>query len=66
MTHVQDLSLVLVELHEVHTGPVLKLVKAPLDGFPSHWLIEYHTAWCDGKLAGDTLDVIVPVSDKGV
>ncbi|KAK4819146.1 hypothetical protein QYF61_025826 [Mycteria americana] len=34
-THVQDLALGLVELHEVRTGPPLKPVKVPLDGIPS-------------------------------
>ncbi|KAK4821962.1 hypothetical protein QYF61_004966 [Mycteria americana] len=34
-THVQDLALGLAELHEVHTGPPLKLVEIPLDGIPS-------------------------------
>ncbi|NXW38884.1 F16P1 bisphosphatase, partial [Phaetusa simplex] len=35
MTHVQDLALGLVELHEVLTGPPLKPVQVPLDGIPS-------------------------------
>ncbi|KAK4824889.1 hypothetical protein QYF61_021129 [Mycteria americana] len=35
LTQVQDLALGLVELHEVHRGPLLKLVKVPLDGIPS-------------------------------
>ncbi|KAK4822675.1 hypothetical protein QYF61_019042 [Mycteria americana] len=34
-THVQDLALGFVELHELHTGPPLKPVKVPLDGIPS-------------------------------
>ncbi|KAK4827472.1 hypothetical protein QYF61_018708 [Mycteria americana] len=34
-THVKDLALGLVELHEVRTGPPLKPVKVPLDGIPS-------------------------------
>jgi len=32
-THVQDLALGHVELHEVHTCPPLKPVKVPLDGY---------------------------------
>ncbi|KAK4815471.1 hypothetical protein QYF61_002930 [Mycteria americana] len=35
LTHVQDVALGLVELHEVCTGPLLKPVKVPLDGIPS-------------------------------
>ncbi|KAK4826321.1 hypothetical protein QYF61_007406 [Mycteria americana] len=31
----QDLALGLVEPHEVHIGPLLKLVQVPLDGIPS-------------------------------
>ncbi|KAK4832517.1 hypothetical protein QYF61_023582, partial [Mycteria americana] len=34
-TQVQDLALDLVEPHEVHMGPLLKLVQVPLDGIPS-------------------------------
>jgi len=30
----QDLALDLVEPHEVHTGPPLKLVKVPLEDIP--------------------------------
>ncbi|KAK4816491.1 hypothetical protein QYF61_017452, partial [Mycteria americana] len=36
-TQVQELVLCLVELHEVCMGPLLKPVKVPLDGVPSHW-----------------------------
>ena len=39
-THVQDLALGLVELHEVRMGPPLKPVKVPLDGIPSLWGFE--------------------------
>ncbi|KAK4832535.1 hypothetical protein QYF61_023867 [Mycteria americana] len=35
LTQVQNLALGLVELHEVHRGPLLKPVKVPLDGIPS-------------------------------
>jgi len=34
-TQVQDIALGLVEPHEVHTGPVLRLVRVPLDGIAS-------------------------------
>jgi len=34
-THVQDLALGLVNLHEVHMVPPLKPVQVPLDGIPS-------------------------------
>ncbi|GAB0177359.1 cAMP-dependent protein kinase inhibitor alpha [Grus japonensis] len=34
LTKVQDLALVLVELHEVHVSPLLKLIKVLLDGIP--------------------------------
>jgi len=32
LTHVQDLAIVLVELHEIHLGPPLQPVQVPLDG----------------------------------
>ncbi|KAK4832092.1 hypothetical protein QYF61_020707 [Mycteria americana] len=35
LTHVQDLALGLVKVHEVPTGPPLKPVRVPLDGTPS-------------------------------
>ncbi|KAK4823530.1 hypothetical protein QYF61_003039 [Mycteria americana] len=35
LTQVQDPALGLVEPHEVHTGPLLKLVQVPLNGIPS-------------------------------
>ncbi|KAK4831361.1 hypothetical protein QYF61_017492 [Mycteria americana] len=35
LIQVQDLALGLVELHEVHMGPLLKPVKVSLDGIPS-------------------------------
>jgi len=34
-THFQDPALLLVEPHEVHMGPLLKLVQVPLDGILS-------------------------------
>ena len=35
LTQVQDLSLGIVELHEVHMGPLLEIVQVPLHGIPS-------------------------------
>jgi len=40
---VQDLALGLVEVHEVHTGPLLKLVQVHLDGMPSFWCLDCTT-----------------------
>jgi len=37
LTHVQDLTLGLVEPHKVHKATLLKLVQIPLDGLPSFW-----------------------------
>jgi len=39
-TQVQDLALGLVELHEVHMGPPLKV---PLDGIPSLQRVDHIT-----------------------
>jgi len=39
LTQMQDLAVGLVEPHEVHTGPLLKLVQVPLDGIPSFWCV---------------------------
>jgi len=35
LSQVYDLALGLVELHDVHTGPFLKLIQVPLDDIPS-------------------------------
>jgi len=35
LTHVQDLALGLIELHEARTGPPLQPVQVPLVGIPS-------------------------------
>jgi len=37
LIHVQDLTLGLVEPHEVHTGQLLRLVQVPLDAILSFW-----------------------------
>jgi len=42
-TQVQDPALGLVEPHEVHVGPFLRLAQAPLDGNPSFWFISCTT-----------------------
>ncbi|KAK4818497.1 hypothetical protein QYF61_014227 [Mycteria americana] len=64
-THVQDLALGLVELHEVHMGPPLKPVKVPLDGIPSLQAV-YCTTQLGviSKLAEGALDPTVHVADK--
>ena len=43
LTQVQDLALGLAELHEVHMGPLLKLVQVPLDGIPSLRCVNHTT-----------------------
>lgn len=34
LTQMQDIALLLVQLYEVHVGPLLKLFQIPLDGIP--------------------------------
>lgn len=41
LSHLQDLTLSLVELHEVHTGPSLQPVRVPLDGVPALQAIDH-------------------------
>jgi len=43
VTHLQDLSLGLVEPHEVHIGPLLELVNVSLDGILSIWCVHCTT-----------------------
>ncbi|KAK4808830.1 hypothetical protein QYF61_001338 [Mycteria americana] len=63
-THVQDLALGLVELHEVRTGPPLKPVKVPLDGMPSLQHVDHTTQLgVIGKLAEGALTVHVTNKD---
>jgi len=38
---VQDPAFGLVELHDVHIGPVPKLVQVPLDVIPSFWCVNH-------------------------
>ncbi|KAK4831337.1 hypothetical protein QYF61_017468 [Mycteria americana] len=66
-THVQDLALGPVELHEVRTGPPLKPVRVPLEGIPSLWHVNSTTQLGDiGKLAEGALNPTVHVADKDV
>jgi len=54
----QDVALGLVEHHEVHTGPLLKLVQVSLAGIPSFWCVNCTTQLgviC--KLAEGALDL---------
>jgi len=63
--HVWDLALGLIEPHEVHTGPLLKLFQVPLDGISSFWHVICTTQLsviC--KLAEGALDL--KVTDENV
>ncbi|KAK4831400.1 hypothetical protein QYF61_017531 [Mycteria americana] len=67
LTQVQDLALGLVEAHEVHMGPLLKLVQVPVDGIPSLRCVNSTTQLgviC--KLAEGALDPTVYVIDEDV
>jgi len=64
---VQDLALGLVELVEVHKGPLLKLVQVPLDGIPSFWCVSCTTQLgviC--KLAEGACNAAVCVTDEDI
>ncbi|KAK4820500.1 hypothetical protein QYF61_000079, partial [Mycteria americana] len=64
-TRVQDLALGLVEPHEVHMGPLLKLVQVPLNGISSLRCVNRTTqlgVTC--KLAEGALDPTVYVIDE--
>ncbi|KAK4830572.1 hypothetical protein QYF61_011750 [Mycteria americana] len=66
-THVPDLALGPVELHEVHMGPPLKPVKVPLDGIPSLQRVNHTTQLgVIGKIAEGALNPTVHVSNKYV
>jgi len=62
LTQVQDLALGLVEPREVHTGPPLKLVRVPLDGFLSLQHVDHTTQ----LVAEGALNPTVHVADKDV
>ncbi|KAK4828118.1 hypothetical protein QYF61_023916 [Mycteria americana] len=67
LTQVQDLALGLVEPHEVHMGPLFKLVQVPLDGIPSLGHVN-HTIQLGVvcKLAEGALDPTVYVIDEDI
>jgi len=66
-THVQDLALGLLKLHEVRTGPPLEPVRVPLDGIPSLQRVDCTTQLgVVSKLAEGALDPTVHVTNKDV
>ncbi|KAK4825967.1 hypothetical protein QYF61_003536 [Mycteria americana] len=67
LTHVQDLALGLVELHEVCPGPALKPVTVPLDGIPSLQHVDHTTQLAVvGNLAVGALTPTVHVANEDV
>jgi len=67
MTLVQDLALGLAELHEVHTGPPLKPVQAPVDGIPSLQCVDCTSQLgVIGKLTAGALSPTAHAIDKVV
>ncbi|GAB0176690.1 epithelial membrane protein 1 [Grus japonensis] len=67
LTHVQDLALGLVELHEVSTDSPLKPVKVPLDGILSVQRVDHTTQLgVISKLAEGALNPAVHVANKDV
>ncbi|KAK4831893.1 LOW QUALITY PROTEIN: hypothetical protein QYF61_020040 [Mycteria americana] len=63
----QDPALVLVETHEVHTGPLLQLVQVPLDGILSFWCVNCTTQLgVIYKLAEGSLGLSVNVIDENI
>ncbi|KAK4829553.1 hypothetical protein QYF61_005222 [Mycteria americana] len=65
LTQVQDPAVGLVEPHEVHMNPFLKLVQVPLGGIPSFWHVNCTTQLgviC--KLAEGALNLAVNVIDE--
>ncbi|KAK4810921.1 hypothetical protein QYF61_013329 [Mycteria americana] len=67
LTQVQALALGLVELHEVHMGPLLKPVQVPLDGIPSLQQINCTTQLgVIRKLAEGALNPTVYVTDEDI
>ena len=43
LTQVQDPAFGLAKPHEVHMGPLLKVVQVPLDGILSFWRVNCNT-----------------------
>ena len=66
LTHVQDLALGLVELHEVHMSPLFEPVRVPLDGIPCLQHVDCTTQLDVGKLAECALNPTVHVADKDI
>jgi len=67
LTHVQHLALGLVELHEVHTGPLLKLIQFLLDGIPALQNVDHTTQLgVIYKLAEGALDPTVYVIEEDI
>ena len=67
LTQVQDLSLDLVEPHEVHMGPLLELAQVPLDGILSLTCVDHTTQLaviC--KLAEGAPDLAVCIIDEDI
>ncbi|PKU43516.1 hypothetical protein llap_6172 [Limosa lapponica baueri] len=66
-THVQDLALDLVELHEVCTGPSFKPVRVPLDGIISLQRVDQSTHFgVVSKLAEGALNPTIHVTNKDI
>jgi len=67
VTQVQEPLLGLVEPHEVHMGPLLKLVQVSMDSISSLWRIDCTTQFgviC--KFAESALNLTVYVIDEGL
>ncbi|KAK4815928.1 hypothetical protein QYF61_010185, partial [Mycteria americana] len=62
-TLVQDAALGLVEPHEVHMGPLLKLLQVPLDGIPS---LSQNQDSVICKCAEDALNLTVYIVDEDI
>ena len=63
----QDPALVLVESHEIHMGPLLRLVQVLLDGIPSLRRVDCTTQLCVVcKFAEGALDPTVYVIDEDI
>jgi len=66
-TQVQDVTLGLVETHEVRTEPPIQPVKVPLDGIPSLQCVDGTTQLgVTSKLAEGALNPNVHVTNKDI
>lgn len=64
---VQDLALLIVELHEVPAVPFLQPTEVPLDGYTTLWHINHSFQFgVAGKLAKGTLCPIIPAANEDV